>query len=73
MLIVKYSGRINEFGRKVASFPIHPRYGKMIVMATESKENILSYIITIVAALTVGVCFVGWFLIITKPFYFLHS
>lgn len=54
---LKYSGRINEFGRKVASFPIHPRYGKMIVMATESKENILSYIITIVAALTVGELF----------------
>ena len=53
---MKYSGRINDFGRKVASFPIHPRYGKMIVMATERKEsNVLCYVITIIAALTVGV------------------
>jgi len=54
---LKYSGRINDLGRQVASFPIHPRYGKMIVMATQHKQDILPYVIIIVAALTVGELF----------------
>nr|XP_002123985.2 probable ATP-dependent RNA helicase DHX37 [Ciona intestinalis] len=50
---VKHSGSISELGRLIASFPVHPRYGKMIAVAINNERKLLEYVITIVAALTV--------------------
>nr|CAB3237894.1 probable ATP-dependent RNA helicase DHX37 [Phallusia mammillata] len=49
------SGKITELGKLMSSFPVHPRFAKMIAMAIErrSKSNVIAYVITIVASLTV--------------------
>uniref|UniRef100_H2ZDK8 Activating signal cointegrator 1 complex subunit 3 n=1 Tax=Ciona savignyi TaxID=51511 RepID=H2ZDK8_CIOSA len=47
-------------GRLIASFPVHPRYGKMIAMAIDQKSNVVEYVITIVAALTVKELFASF-------------
>uniref|UniRef100_H2ZDK7 Activating signal cointegrator 1 complex subunit 3 n=1 Tax=Ciona savignyi TaxID=51511 RepID=H2ZDK7_CIOSA len=56
----KGSGSITELGRLIASFPVHPRYGKMIAMAIDQKSNVVEYVITIVAALTVKELFASF-------------
>ncbi|XP_051163184.1 probable ATP-dependent RNA helicase kurz [Leptopilina boulardi] len=46
-----YSAKITTLGRKIATFPVAPRYGKMLVLSNEN--NLYNYTICIVAALSV--------------------
>ena len=43
--------RISPLGRAMASFPVSPRYGKMLSLGHQ--HSLLPYVITIVAALSV--------------------
>ncbi|CAF0856362.1 unnamed protein product [Adineta ricciae] len=45
--------KITELGRRMAAFPINPRYSKMLVIAQENPA-LLPYIIALVAALSVN-------------------
>ncbi|CAG8444457.1 12685_t:CDS:10 [Funneliformis mosseae] len=46
------NGRITELGRTMATFPIAPRFSKMLIIGQQ--HGCLPYIIAIVSALTVG-------------------
>ncbi|KAJ3219267.1 ATP-dependent RNA helicase dhx37 [Dinochytrium kinnereticum] len=46
--------KITELGNLLASYPISPRYAKMLVIASSQSKRILEYLIAIVAGLTVG-------------------
>ncbi|KAJ3272137.1 ATP-dependent RNA helicase dhx37 [Terramyces sp. JEL0728] len=62
--VLKYLGAIGEDakitkeGRMMAKFPVHPRYGKMLVVASQYGLDILPYITAIVAGMSVGELFV---------------
>ncbi|KAJ3258708.1 ATP-dependent RNA helicase dhx37 [Boothiomyces macroporosus] len=62
--LLKYLGavgddlKITQEGRKMAKFPVHPRYGKMLVVASQYGLDILPYIVAIVAGMSVGEIFV---------------
>ena len=43
--------RISTLGRRMARFPVAPRYSKMLTVAYE--QDVLKYVIAIVAALSV--------------------
>ncbi|CAF3953492.1 unnamed protein product [Rotaria sordida] len=45
--------KITELGRRMSAFPINPRYSKMLVIAQEN-QDLLPYVITLVAALSVN-------------------
>ncbi|CAK8691730.1 unnamed protein product [Clavelina lepadiformis] len=48
----QFSGTITDLGHRISAFPVHPRFGKMITMATKHID-IIPYVITVVAGLTV--------------------
>ena len=50
------SAKITKVGRAMASFPVSPRFGKMLCLAHQ--HNLLSYVVAIVAALSVQEVFV---------------
>jgi len=54
-LSAQISGVITPVGRLISLFPVHPIYGKMIAEAIGYGNDITSYVIIIVAALTVQV------------------
>ncbi|CAF1676992.1 unnamed protein product, partial [Didymodactylos carnosus] len=43
--------RITELGQLISSFPVNPRYGKMLALSY--KNQLLQYVIAMVAALSV--------------------
>eukprot|EP01091_Cochliopodium_minus_P012546 TRINITY_DN3821_c0_g1_i1.p1 TRINITY_DN3821_c0_g1~~TRINITY_DN3821_c0_g1_i1.p1 ORF type:complete len:1358 (+),score=511.06 TRINITY_DN3821_c0_g1_i1:63-4136(+) len=43
--------KVTQLGHELSTFPVAPRYGKMLLLA--KKENILGYIVAIVAGLSV--------------------
>ncbi|KAJ3055353.1 putative ATP-dependent RNA helicase DHR1 [Rhizophlyctis rosea] len=47
-------GKITEMGKLMERFPVSPRYAKMIIVAAQQKQNILPYVIAIVAGMSVG-------------------
>ena len=49
----KFNGVITPLGHLISSFPIHPRFGKMIAEALRHGHEVISYVIAVVAALTV--------------------
>ena len=49
------TARVTGLGRKVSQFPVTPRFGKMLVFGNDN--DILEYVIIIVAALSVPVLF----------------
>ena len=51
---------ISKVGRSMSRIPLLPRFSKMLLLANQQDEDILQYVIAIVAALTVKVC--CWFL-----------
>jgi ATP-dependent RNA helicase DHX37/DHR1 len=53
---VTVGGHITELGKAMSLFPISPRYSKMLVAGRQ--HDILPYIITVVAALSVGSPFI---------------
>ncbi|KAJ3185761.1 ATP-dependent RNA helicase dhx37 [Gaertneriomyces sp. JEL0708] len=51
--------RITELGKLMARFPVSPRFSKMIIVAaTQKKNNVLPYVIAIIAGLSVGEPFI---------------
>ncbi|KAI3633250.1 hypothetical protein MIR68_008788 [Amoeboaphelidium protococcarum] len=48
---------ITPMGRSIANYPIHPRYGKMIVFCIENHPKLLPFSVLMVSALTVGEIF----------------
>ncbi|KAI3646581.1 hypothetical protein MP228_009509 [Amoeboaphelidium protococcarum] len=48
---------ITPMGRQIANYPIHPRYGKMIVFCIENHPKLLPFVVLMVSALTVGEIF----------------
>lgn len=52
------NSKISELGKMMAKFPVSPRYAKMIIVAASQPDNILPYVIPIVAGLSVGDPFV---------------
>ncbi|KAJ3322225.1 ATP-dependent RNA helicase dhx37 [Boothiomyces sp. JEL0866] len=62
--LLKYLGAIGDDlkitleGRKMAKFPVHPRYSKMLVISSQYGIDILPYIIAIVSGMSVGEIFV---------------
>ena len=48
--------KITKVGRAMASFPVSPRFGKMLCLAHQ--HNLLSYVVAIVSALSVQQVFV---------------
>ena len=52
--------KITSLGKTMASFPINPRYGKMLTLASQQEEdnNILSYIICLICGLSVPELFI---------------
>ena len=46
--------RITELGKTMASFPINPRYAKMLTLAIQQEEkDILSYVICLISGLRI--------------------
>jgi ATP-dependent RNA helicase DHX37/DHR1 len=52
--------KITNLGKLMASFPINPRYGKMLALGSqqEERQNILSYIICLISGLSVPELFI---------------
>ncbi|ORY39245.1 P-loop containing nucleoside triphosphate hydrolase protein [Neocallimastix californiae] len=46
--------KITPLGKLIAKLPVLPRYGKMLVLAAQQGNDILPYVIAIVAGLSVG-------------------
>ncbi|ORX79504.1 P-loop containing nucleoside triphosphate hydrolase protein [Anaeromyces robustus] len=46
--------KITPLGKLIAKLPVLPRYGKMLILAAQQGNNILPYVIAIVAGLSVG-------------------
>ena len=55
-IITVGSTKITKVGRAMASFPVSPRFGKMLCLAHQ--HNLLAYVVAIVAALSVQEVFV---------------
>jgi ATP-dependent RNA helicase DHX37/DHR1 len=54
--------RITKLGRTMSSFPINPRYAKMLTVACEQTtpdQHLISYIICLIAALSVNELFIA--------------
>nr|XP_039267641.1 LOW QUALITY PROTEIN: probable ATP-dependent RNA helicase DHX37 [Styela clava] len=50
----RFGGPITSLGKSMAMFPVHPRFGKMLATASaKDHKELLPYVITLVAALTV--------------------
>ncbi|KAI8853330.1 P-loop containing nucleoside triphosphate hydrolase protein [Chytridium lagenaria] len=50
--------KITELGRLLSSYPISPRYAKMLVIAASQTKRIVEFLIAIVAGMTVGDIFI---------------
>lgn len=51
--------RITDLGKLMASFPINPRYGKMLTLASQQEgTRILSYVICLISGLSVAELFI---------------
>ena len=50
------STKITKVGRAMASFPVSPRFGKMLCLAHQ--HNLMAYVVAMVAALSVQEVFV---------------
>ncbi|KAJ3290377.1 ATP-dependent RNA helicase dhx37 [Borealophlyctis nickersoniae] len=46
--------KITELGKLMSTFPVSPRFAKMIIVASQQSRDILPYIVAIVAGLSVG-------------------
>ncbi|KAI8805503.1 P-loop containing nucleoside triphosphate hydrolase protein [Cladochytrium replicatum] len=46
--------RVTLLGRLLARFPVSPRHGKMLVVAAQQGNDILPYIVAVVAGLAIG-------------------
>lgn len=46
-----YNAKVTDLGRRIASFPVAPRYGKMLALSHQ--HDLYGYTICIVAALSI--------------------
>ena len=49
--IDEFNAKVSELGKSIASFPVLPRYGKMLALSQQ--EDLLPYTLCMVAALSV--------------------
>lgn len=59
--------KITDLGKMIASFPINPRYGKMLTLASQQDDKaILSYVICLISGLSVPELFIDGETVIVK-------